>query len=197
MNEPDIFNFDFADDTTRNTAYKIIGKALTVACEFERDCKSYTTLLVAKYDIKSINGDRGEEIKIGGKEYHQRLTDHFEEVLIKHINFMNSLYKKAEHKIKNPLISYMSKELTKLLNKARISRNYIAHNNAVSIRLNPASQKELAFIIKNTKTHIKNIAEASKVIKIFLSLLTHEVLPTDKAQGEWVNDTIDWVVNTE
>ena len=166
-----IFDFDFETTEFSNDNYLMIGKVLTFATRFEGECKALSILLGIKQNFGTDNFDLDAFV--------QKLHD-------------KRLFWHISHILKLPLRKLQQTRL--LLEKARESRNFIAHELTLGFERIAETDEGRNILQNEIREHVGIIAEAEKSILLLSAILTHEEVPNANYLRNYQKNVIHWVM---
>ncbi|MDA2921033.1 hypothetical protein MYX76_16350 [Desulfobacterota bacterium AH_259_B03_O07] len=151
--------------------YGIIGRALSVATDFEVNCKSFATLigLKSQTEILSDQSSINELCRFIDK---RRLITHIETVV---------------EKLNIP------QDVATLLNNAREARNYLIHEACIGLEYSLENDDGRESFIKQIRELVKEIAEANLIVLFLLNIETNEPNPTLRFLTSYVDKVLEWV----
>lgn len=167
--KPEIFMDDFERTEDGDRLFSSLGRALTLATRFESNCRGLAAILQMKANSSAVL-ETDEALK----------------------EFSEKLYKRTlDHHIKSSVVA--ESELHKLLNRARIARNEIAHE----LPLGLCSQEGLDRLGEDVDAGIKElvatIAEADRAVCFVLTDITNDHMPTNEFLKSYVDRATAWV----
>lgn len=141
--------------------YLVMGKMLFIASDFENELIALSNFLSIRLD-PTLLSNPSELIKLFGG------------------------YTPAAQRVKD---LGLPANLSLLLKEAVQSRNYIAHELALSVYNNEADQDSLdKFVEHEIKTHIEPILKASYEIKAFWAIRNNSTLT-----ATWIDKQLNWI----
>lgn len=170
--KPEIFMDNFERTNFSDDFFSAIGRALTIASRYEKNCKSLSILLGMK-ENKNIFADD-----------------------IEYKNFVKTVTKqKLFDDIK--AISGNNQELSHILNAARIARNTIAHELTIGLDcLIDTLPKDSLSKLENDLVDITNkLADADLIISFLVTKLTNETMPNENFLTQYRSKIVKWVVD--
>ena len=183
-------------NTTKRTGssdelYAVIGRALAVATHYETNCKALVSMLEIRKQPALLNDVQEVEEKL--KELQKR-------GLFNNIQVLTSIHKKtAKNQKDKPEAARVNEELAdylfKKLDKARESRNIIAHEITLGIENNAEYEDYKGKTIEIIQEQIKYIAEADFYIAgVFEYFNKTNIAPS---LDKYIERIINWVCKTE
>jgi len=162
---------EFTDD-----GYGVLGRALTVATEYEGNCRALAALL--------------------GLKSHPRLLD-YEEIFHE---FCNSVWRKfLKDNIKTILdmLNIPEEEVISKLHIGREARNYVAHDAAVGSRRILEIDSERKLLIEDLSKKVRELAKANLIVNMISKLVAHEQIPTANYLRTYPDKVVEWVCEVE
>jgi len=156
-------------------AYGVLGRALSVATEFEGNCRALA-LLIGLREQPNITSDRASIDEFC--QFMQRRT------LAVHLKSVANAFD-------------VSDDMESILNGARHSRNFITHEAAIGATRIFENSEEQEKFIQEVEGKIKVIAEANIWVVALSQAVTEEPLPTTSFFREYPNRVAEWVCEIE
>lgn len=156
-------------------AYGVLGRALSFATEFEGNCRALSLLIGLSHqpDIMRDRASIGEFC-----QFMRRRT------LSVHLKAVAKAFGIPE-------------DIECILDRARCSRNYIAHEAGIGASRNFENRKDQKQSIREVGDNIKKIAEANAWIVALSQAVTNEPLPTLSFLKEYPSQVAEWVCEIE
>jgi len=157
-----------------NQGHTILGRALAYATSYESNCKTLASLIGFKHDHSILNKE-----------------DHLNEFLA----FMQKrkLFAHIEDIIKKTNLPH---SIPEMLHKGREARNFIAHESSIGV-FQLFESDDRAFIIKDIRKKIIEIAEANMAVLILGQKITNEPIPTLSYLNSYSESVAEWVCRIE
>jgi len=154
--------------------YGIIGRALSVATDFEVNCKSFATILGLKSQTEILDDPSAinEFCRFIDK---RRLITHVEAII---------------EKLNIP------QNVSTLLNNGREARNYLSHEACKDLNHYPEDDDRASFI-NQIREAVKAIAEANLIILLLLNIVTNEPNPSPRFFASYIDKVIEWACGVE
>lgn len=165
------FDFNFEITLFSDKSYAIVGKALSLATEFECNVKGIANLF-KMIEFNSLENKEQFTIFCSKLENYQYLNNNIKQLAI-------------------------TEPIEQLLNEAKDSRNYIAHDLTKGLINLAESEEYRDEMINELKTHIINIAEAQKILLTIECVMNKEPLPGLKYWNSYPKRIVDWVLGEE
>ena len=168
------FDFDFDRTAFSDDNYSVVGRALTLAQKFEGDCKALNSLFRTKSAVET------GELLLDDE-------DAFTEFTIR-------LHKLSLGKHLHQLAQYSEiTALTQVFDKARTSRNFIAHDLCLGIQRVVETEEGRGALIRDVRQATRNISVAHLTVLILMAYQNDEVLPSSDYLQSYLDRVTDWV----
>ncbi|MGE4547597.1 MAG: hypothetical protein AB7E28_07470 [Desulfurella sp.] len=161
---------EFSDE-----CYGAFGRALYVAQHFEANCRGLVAILKLKAETEEVD-------LLNDKEF---------------IKSVNKIWKHTFGKNLKVLETYrLAKEMLLLLDKARKSRNKIAHEMTLGIEHEIEEYEGRKKILQSIASAVRDIATGDGITGFFLQYITKEPLPSVSYLSDYPENVVKWVCET-
>ncbi|MCK4235453.1 hypothetical protein KAX75_13580 [candidate division WOR-3 bacterium] len=162
----------FSDNT-----FSMVGRALTVATEFESNIRNLSSILSLKLQVRS------NEFILNDKEY---LNKFISKIQKKPLGIQ---VEKINKKLDFPF------DLFKLIYEAKETRNDIVHELTLGIEHNIETDEGRKFIVETLTEKISKIAKANIIIIYIICLETNKEKPTVQYINSYGEMILNWVLH--
>lgn len=172
--KPDIFMDDFERTEWGDAHYSAVGRVLIFASRFEALCRTATAIVGIKEILSMLDSE---------EDIHKFVEGLHKMPLWKHIQ-------KLTHDMKS---------LRKVLSRARMARNEIAHEIAIGLDccLDSLPKENLTRFMEHLGELAIILAEGDRDVSLIVSLLTKEPIPTAEFLKDYPQRVKQWVTDIE
>jgi len=126
-----------------------------------------------------------------------RFSGGLDDDLITRISDEYSERKLADHENVITLKFGLKSDIRTILREARLARNDLIDDLTLGIEVVIESDEGRENLVEDLHKLVRKIAEADRIICVFMHIITRETLPTVQVYQEYVTRVVEWVCDIE
>ncbi|MDA2920860.1 hypothetical protein MYX76_15450 [Desulfobacterota bacterium AH_259_B03_O07] len=126
-----------------------------------------------------------------------RFSGGLDDDLITRISDEYSERKLADHENVITLKFGLKSDIRTILREARLARNDLIDDLTLGIEVVIESDEGRENLVEDLHKLVREIAEADRIICVFMHIITREPLPTVQVYQEYVTRVVEWVCDRE